>query len=220
MLEEYYTLAAVAEAGIGTAHVDGNTRLCTATAAISLIESFGTDGAPGSYADFDVTEAIFLVGHNMAATQTVLWAACWTAWPGRVRPASLSSTRVARRRPGRPMSTWRPAPARTSPLLNGILKIILDRGWIDSDFVRDHTGRSRRSSARRRRGPRSASRRSPGPVRLARGGGRDPGDLRQPRLHLPAGRVPVAPGHRRAVQVNNLHLIRGLIGSRARPSSR
>src|SRR3954447_18360375 len=33
-LEEYYTLALVAEAGIGTSHVDGNTRLCTATAAI------------------------------------------------------------------------------------------------------------------------------------------------------------------------------------------
>jgi len=46
-LEEYYTLAVVAEAGIGTAHVDGNTRLCTATAALALIESFGTDGAPG-----------------------------------------------------------------------------------------------------------------------------------------------------------------------------
>jgi predicted molibdopterin-dependent oxidoreductase YjgC len=30
-LEEYYTLAVVAEAGVGTAHVDGNTRLCTAT---------------------------------------------------------------------------------------------------------------------------------------------------------------------------------------------
>jgi predicted molibdopterin-dependent oxidoreductase YjgC len=30
--EEYYTMAIVARAGIGTNHVDGNTRLCTATA--------------------------------------------------------------------------------------------------------------------------------------------------------------------------------------------
>src|SRR3982751_1044360 len=72
-LEEYYTLATVAEAGIGTSHGDGNTRLCTATAAAALIESFGTDGAPGSYADFDVTDAVFMVGHNMPSTQTVLW---------------------------------------------------------------------------------------------------------------------------------------------------
>src|SRR4051812_17104281 len=32
-LEEYYTLAVIARAGIGTNHLDGNTRLCTATAA-------------------------------------------------------------------------------------------------------------------------------------------------------------------------------------------
>src|SRR3954452_19245447 len=31
-LEEYYTLAVIGKAGIGTPHMDGNTRLCTATA--------------------------------------------------------------------------------------------------------------------------------------------------------------------------------------------
>src|SRR5205085_4711333 len=55
-LEEYYTITTVVRAGIGTPHLDGNTRLCTATAANALIESFGTDGDPGSYADFDLAE--------------------------------------------------------------------------------------------------------------------------------------------------------------------
>ena len=36
-------------------------------------ESFGSDGQPGSYTDIDVTDRIFMVGHNMSATQTVLW---------------------------------------------------------------------------------------------------------------------------------------------------
>ena len=48
-LEEYYTLGVIGKAGIGTPHMDGNTRLCTATAAAALKESFGTDGQPGSY---------------------------------------------------------------------------------------------------------------------------------------------------------------------------
>jgi anaerobic selenocysteine-containing dehydrogenase len=65
-LEEYYTLAVIARAGIGTPHIDGNTRLCTATAALALIESFGTDGDPGSYEDPDVTDSIVHVGHNIA----------------------------------------------------------------------------------------------------------------------------------------------------------
>lgn len=46
MLEEYYTQAIIARAGIGTSHLDGNTRLCTSTASMALIESFGADGAP------------------------------------------------------------------------------------------------------------------------------------------------------------------------------
>jgi anaerobic selenocysteine-containing dehydrogenase len=46
-LEEYYTLAVLGKAGIGTPHMDGNTRLCTATAAAALKESFGADGQPG-----------------------------------------------------------------------------------------------------------------------------------------------------------------------------
>jgi ferredoxin-nitrate reductase len=139
MLEEYYTLAVVAEAGVGTAHVDGNTRLCTATAAASLIESFGTDGAPGSYADFDVTDAIFLVGHNMAATQTVLWARVLDRLEG-PRPPRLvvvdpRQTQAARRADVH----LAPKPGTNLPLLNGLLRILIERGWIDSDFIHDHT---------------------------------------------------------------------------------
>jgi len=37
-LEEYYTLAVIGKAGLGTPHMDGNTRLCTATAAAALKE--------------------------------------------------------------------------------------------------------------------------------------------------------------------------------------
>lgn len=74
MIEEYYTLAVIGKAGIGTPHMDGNTRLCTATASAAFQETFGTDGQPGSYTDIDHCDAIFLFGHNVAETQTVLWA--------------------------------------------------------------------------------------------------------------------------------------------------
>ena len=45
--------AAGAGAGVRTPHMDGNTRLCTATAAAAMKESFGCDGQPGSYVDID-----------------------------------------------------------------------------------------------------------------------------------------------------------------------
>src|SRR6476646_6797489 len=33
----------------------------------------GSDGQPGCYEDIDACDALFLFGHNMAETQTVLW---------------------------------------------------------------------------------------------------------------------------------------------------
>ncbi len=36
LLEEYYTLSVIAQAGLGTSNLDGNTRLCTATAEQAL----------------------------------------------------------------------------------------------------------------------------------------------------------------------------------------
>ena len=41
-LEEYYTLGVIGKAGLGTPHMDGNTRLCTATSAAALKETFGS----------------------------------------------------------------------------------------------------------------------------------------------------------------------------------
>src|SRR5436305_10383623 len=64
-LEEYYTLGVIGKAGLGTPHMDGNTRLCTATAAAALKETFGCDGQPGTYFDIDETHCMVMGGHNM-----------------------------------------------------------------------------------------------------------------------------------------------------------
>src|SRR6476660_3891862 len=85
-LEEYYTLSVIGKAGIGTPHMDGNTRLCTATAAAAPKESFGADGQPGSYTEIDSCDALFLYGHNMAETQTVLWSRVLDRIAGTDRP--------------------------------------------------------------------------------------------------------------------------------------
>ena len=72
-LEEYYTLAVIALAGLGTPHLDASVRLSNATASAALVESFGSDGQPGTYDDIDVTDAVLHVGHNVAEQHTVLW---------------------------------------------------------------------------------------------------------------------------------------------------
>lgn len=138
-LEEYYTLAVLARGGIGTAHLDGNTRLCTATAGEALKESFGCDGQPGSYTDVDHADAIALYGHNVAETQTVLWARMLDRLAGPDAPAVLCVdprlTPVARAA----TVHLAPRPGTNLALMNGLLHGIIDRGHVDTAWVDAHT---------------------------------------------------------------------------------
>jgi len=136
--EEYYTLAVIGKAGLGTPHMDGNTRLCTATAAQALKESFGSDGQPASYTDVDHADALFLVGHNVAATQTVLWSRMLDRRRGPDPPALVVAD-------PRPTPTAREADLHLAvrggtnlALLNAIQHELFATGLIDRDWVAAH----------------------------------------------------------------------------------
>ncbi|MFD0558473.1 putative molibdopterin-dependent oxidoreductase YjgC [Stackebrandtia endophytica] len=139
MLEEYYTLAVIGKAGIGTPHMDGNTRLCTATAAMSLKETFGSDGQPGCYEDIDACDALFLFGHNVAETQTVLWRRILDRLGG-PRPPALVCVDPRETSVAEHADIHLPVrPGTNLALLNGLLHEIIDRGWHDAGWVADHT---------------------------------------------------------------------------------
>lgn len=136
---EYYALGIIGKAGLGTPHMDGNTRLCTATAAAAMKESFGSDGQPGSYTDIDECDALFLFGHNMAETQTVLWMRVLDRLAGPHPPRLVCVdprlTEVARRadvhlavRPGTNLA-----------LMNGLIRELLVHDRIDREYVAAHT---------------------------------------------------------------------------------
>ncbi len=138
-LEEYYVLAMLARGGIGTQHLDGNTRLCTATAEWALIESFGADGDPGSYTDIDHCDALFLVGHNVAETQTVMWARMLDRLHGPDRPRLVVID--PRRTPTAAEADIHLAikPGTNVAILNALLAEMISRGWVDRAWVDAHT---------------------------------------------------------------------------------
>lgn len=121
-----------------TCYRDGNTRLCTATAATSMRESFGSDGQPGSYTDIDCTDCLFLVGHNMAHTQTVLWSRILDRLEGPNPPKLIVvDPRVS--------DTAKKATIHLAPkigtnvaLLNGLQYLLFENGWIDEEYVSKH----------------------------------------------------------------------------------
>ena len=138
-LEEYYTLALIARAGIGTNHLDGNTRLCTATAAEALKETFGCDGQPGSYTDIDHADTIVHYGHNVAETQAVLWQRVLDRRGGPYPPTLICVD--PRRTPVAEEADIHlaPLPGTNLALMNALIRELIANGWIDRDYVERHT---------------------------------------------------------------------------------
>ena len=62
--EESYTANKLFKAGIRTNNVDGNPRLCMASAVTGYVSTFGKDEPPGCYADADYASCYFLIGAN------------------------------------------------------------------------------------------------------------------------------------------------------------
>ncbi|WP_225726338.1 MULTISPECIES: molybdopterin oxidoreductase family protein [unclassified Nocardia] len=212
-LEEYYTLTVVARAGIGTNHLDGNTRLCTATAAESLKQSFGCDGQPGSYADIDHADVIALYGHNVAETQSVLWSRILDRLAGPQPPALLCvdprPTPVARHA----TVHLAPLPGTNVALLNGLLRELIFRGRIDRRYIAAHTvGFDELAGAVAEWTPQ----RTAGTCGLALDDFRRAAELLGTATHLVStvlqGFYQANQATAAAVQVNNVHLVRGMLG--------
>ena len=155
-LEEYYTLAVIGKAGIGTPHMDDNTRLCTATAAAALKASFGSDGQPGViHRRRNHRDTLALWGHNVAETQAVLWMRMLDRLHGRDRPrlvvADPRTTPAARE-----ADVHLPVRSGTNQaLMNGILRELIERGWIDEPYDTAPHARVRRAGSRQSRRTRS-----------------------------------------------------------------
>lgn len=211
--EEYYTLGVIAHGGIGTNHVDGNTRLCTATAAAALKESFGCDGQPGSYTDIDHADVIALFGHNMAETQSVLWSRVLDRLAGPNPPALICVdprlTAVAQAA----TVHLAPKPGTNVALMNGVLHEIIDNGWIDQDYIDNYVVGFDELRARvKEYPPERVADICDVPEQKIREAARVLGGARRLLSTVLQGFYQSHQATAAAVQVNNVHLVRGMLG--------
>ncbi|MCA9184645.1 MAG: nitrate reductase, partial [Planctomycetales bacterium] len=71
--EESYLANRIFKGGIGTNNVEGNPRLCMASAVGGYVTTFGKDEPMGSYDDIDHAKVFFLVGSNTAESHPVIF---------------------------------------------------------------------------------------------------------------------------------------------------
>lgn len=134
--EEMALLGAVAKFGMGMVHGDGNTRQCMATSVVAYKESFGFDAPPYTYADFEQSDVIVLIGSNLAIAHPIMWEriarnphdpAIIVVDPRRTETAMAATQHLALQ------------PKSDLVLLYGLAHLLIEKGLLDATFIDAHT---------------------------------------------------------------------------------
>ncbi|MBX3414247.1 MAG: nitrate reductase [Pirellulales bacterium] len=134
--EELAFLGALSKFGLGMLHGDGNTRQCMATAVVAYQESFGFDAPPYTYADFEESDVLVFIGSNPCLAHPIMWERVQRN-PHRPRIIVIDprATETAQ------SATHHLAcfPKSDLTLLYGVARLLIERGWINADFIAAHT---------------------------------------------------------------------------------
>lgn len=135
--EENYLIQKFARAVISTNNVDHCARLCHAPTIAGLVTAFGSGAMTNSIADLEQADCIFVIGsdttsqHPLIASRIVMaeerGAKIIVADPRGIQLASLADVHL-QQKPGSDVA-----------LLNGMMKVIIDRGLEDKEFIEGRT---------------------------------------------------------------------------------
>ncbi len=134
--EEMAFLGALAKFGMGLLHGDGNTRQCMATSVVAYKQSFGFDAPPYTYADFEDSDVIVLIGSNICIAHPIMWERIMR------NPHSPEIIVVDPRMTETAMNATQHlalAPKSDQALLYGIANLLIANDWLDRDFIENHT---------------------------------------------------------------------------------
>ena len=135
MTEEFYTLGKLVRGVLGTNNYDGNTTLCMASAVSGYKRSFGSDGPPGCYDDFEHTECLLAFGSNLPEQHPIIFWRLKEALEKRKFPVIVVDPRVTM------FAQFADIHLPVTPgtdvvLLNSFAHVILKEGLADEDYIR------------------------------------------------------------------------------------
>ena len=134
--EEMALLGALAKFGMGMVHGDGNTRQCMATSVVAYKQSFGFDAPPYTYADFEASDVIVLLGSNLCIAHPIMWERICRnphnpeiiVVDPRVTETAMAATQHYALRPKSDLM-----------LMYGLAHLLISRGWVDRRYIDAHT---------------------------------------------------------------------------------
>ncbi|GLQ33405.1 molybdopterin oxidoreductase family protein [Litoribrevibacter albus] len=138
LTEEFYTLGKLARGCIGSNNYDGNTTLCMASAVSGYKRSFGSDGPPGCYDDFDHTECLIAWGSNLPEQHPIIYWRLKEALEKRKFPLIVVDPRVTMLAQFADMHLPI-TPGTDLVLMNSLMHVILAEGLEDRDYINAHT---------------------------------------------------------------------------------
>ncbi len=136
--EEFYTLGKLVRGIIGTNNYDGNTTLCMASAVSGYKRSFGSDGPPGCYDDFEQTDCLLAIGSNLPEQHPIIYWRMKDAIDRRKFPLIVVDPRVTML--AQMANIHLPVtPGTDLVLLNALAHVILKEGLEDRAYINAHT---------------------------------------------------------------------------------
>jgi predicted molibdopterin-dependent oxidoreductase YjgC len=138
LTEEFYTLGKLVRGAIGTNNYDGNTTLCMASAVSGYKRSFGSDGPPGCYEDFEHTDCLIAWGSNLPEQHPIIYWRLKEALEKRKFPVIVVDPRVTIF--AQFADIHLPITPGTDVVLqNALIQVILKEGLEDRDYINTNT---------------------------------------------------------------------------------
>ena len=138
LTEEFYTLGKLARGCIGTNNYDGNTTLCMASAVSGYKRSFGSDGPPGCYDDFEHTHCLMAFGSNLPEQHPIIYWRLKEALEKRQFPLIVVDPRVTML--AQFADIHLPiTPGTDCVLINSMMHVIINEGLQNQNYIDAHT---------------------------------------------------------------------------------
>lgn len=135
--EKAYLMGKFARVCLKTPYIDYNGRLCMVSAAAGNKKAFGIDRAANPWSDIIGTEVVWISGANVAECAPITTNYVWQAREHgakiivvdpRITPIARTADIFMPIKPGRDIA-----------LFNGILYLMIEKDWLDHNFINSHT---------------------------------------------------------------------------------